>query len=104
MGGVFFAAQALLRKSVTKATPGRYTTDKDIEMPMAVGTAVDLQGVKIFQDLFEMWSIFKLDMHLNVVTKGGDNDFWKKLSENRLKMLESMLLELGVEKKFLICK
>merc|ERR1712048_86618 len=53
---------------------------------------------KILYDVVEMWKLFQVNMTVEGHTKGGENDFWQELADNRAALCASTLLEMGVDK------
>jgi len=58
----------------------------------------------VLSDVFEIWNLFKVEMHIEGHTKGGEDDFWQKLAESRAALIVDTLEELGADKSLMDSK
>eukprot|EP00746_Dinoflagellata_sp_MGD_P044796 gnl/MRDRNA2_/MRDRNA2_209545_c0_seq1.p1 gnl/MRDRNA2_/MRDRNA2_209545_c0~~gnl/MRDRNA2_/MRDRNA2_209545_c0_seq1.p1 ORF type:complete len:252 (-),score=50.35 gnl/MRDRNA2_/MRDRNA2_209545_c0_seq1:117-851(-) len=52
---------------------------------------------EILFHLYEVWTCFKVKMRIEGHTKGGEDDFWQTLADNRANLIVKSLANLGVD-------
>jgi len=55
-------------------------------------------AIQILKDVAEVWEIFGVSMQVEGHTKGGEDDFWQALADNRAGLIVSTLETMGVDK------
>merc|ERR1712224_277600 len=61
-------------------------------------------ALEIIGDIFEIWDLFKVNLAIEGHTKGGENDFWQALANNRAQLIVDTLHGMGVDKKKMTSK
>jgi len=57
----------------------------------------ETDAYKVLDDIAKVWSYFKVQMTVEGHTKGGENDFWQNLANNRAKLIVETLKTKGVD-------
>eukprot|EP00746_Dinoflagellata_sp_MGD_P092971 gnl/MRDRNA2_/MRDRNA2_36774_c0_seq1.p1 gnl/MRDRNA2_/MRDRNA2_36774_c0~~gnl/MRDRNA2_/MRDRNA2_36774_c0_seq1.p1 ORF type:complete len:569 (-),score=144.22 gnl/MRDRNA2_/MRDRNA2_36774_c0_seq1:55-1761(-) len=61
-------------------------------------------AMAIINDIFEIWDIFQVPMKIEGHTKGGENEFWQALANNRAALIVDTLVSMGADKSKMFSK